>query len=229
MAWIKQLCLICLLALAAAVFGSHPIDQTLEACIDENPSTHGMIQCISAATKQWEELAEKTLDRILKHIPPAELLHQSQKDFLSFQKAEHALIYAMRSQLEGTMYSIFAADQVLTVIRQRARTLLLIEAIAADTKNIELTIGDTRGRPDLEKRYRLVESILLESNKHYLQASREAWDEYRKSHTALLDALHQSRPGQFSAALISRMKNAFDQHRASRLESCYMPFSDEWQ
>jgi uncharacterized protein YecT (DUF1311 family) len=59
-----------------------PIDRAMEAAMDKDPSTAGMIQAISAANVQWDKRMNSSYNSLKKRMDPEEW-----KSLVSAQKA----------------------------------------------------------------------------------------------------------------------------------------------
>lgn len=106
-----------------------PIDAELNACMDQEPSTAGMVNCIGKASGKYEaEMAE--LDAALKGATKApEALETARQAWLAFRAAEHTAIGGVYGGLQGTMYVPMAANSKMEVVRQRVLVLKAIRSL----------------------------------------------------------------------------------------------------
>jgi uncharacterized protein YecT (DUF1311 family) len=103
----------------------HPIDKTLEVCLQENLSTAGMVECIGQGYEMWDrELnrAYKALDRQLDAKGKASL-KKAQLAWLKYRDAEFGLLDSIYSKLQGTAYIPARAYSRLNIVRARALEL----------------------------------------------------------------------------------------------------------
>ncbi len=103
----------------------HKIDKELDACMDKNPSTAGMVECIDNAAKQWDgELNKyyKLLSGVLDKEGQANL-KKSQLEWIKLRDADIKLIDSVYSKKEGTMYVPMVADSIMELTKKRALEL----------------------------------------------------------------------------------------------------------
>lgn len=118
------------LSMATASFSqqaseSHPIDVSLDNCMDKNPSTQGMIGCLDEAYKKWDaELNKnyKALNLQLNATQKAALL-ASQRKWIEYRDLEFKTQAAIYQTMEGTMYLPMAVNERLEIVKKRALTL----------------------------------------------------------------------------------------------------------
>jgi uncharacterized protein YecT (DUF1311 family) len=103
----------------------HPIDRTLELCLQKDFTTAGMVECIGRAYEMWDrELnrAYKALDRQLDAKGKASL-KKAQLAWLKYRDTEFELIDSIYSKLQGTAYIPARASNRLNIVRARALEL----------------------------------------------------------------------------------------------------------
>ena len=100
----------------------HPIDKALDVCIEKNPSTGGTIQCIAAATKSWDRQMNADYKKLMGKLDPKgkAALKAAQLQWIKFRDAEIGTIGGVYAKTDGTMYRPMAANDVMTVTRDRA-------------------------------------------------------------------------------------------------------------
>jgi len=109
----------------AAPAEKHKIDKELDACMDKNPSTAGMVECIDKAAKQWDD----ELNRYYKLLAAAldkegqANLKKSQLEWIKLRDADIKLIDSVYSKKEGTMYVPMVANSIMELTRKRALEL----------------------------------------------------------------------------------------------------------
>ena len=121
--------LVVLLATMSVVFGQeetkHPIDKALEACIDKNGSTAGMVECTDKAYAAWDRELNKSYGALMQSLKPKqkETLRLAQLEWIKFRDLEFKLVDSLYDTMEGTMYIPMRVDARMEVIRKRALDL----------------------------------------------------------------------------------------------------------
>ena len=112
----------------------HPIDKALEACIDKNGSTAGMVECTDRAYAAWDKELNKNYGELMRTAKPKqkEALRLVQLEWLKYRDLEFRLIDSIYDPLEGTMYIPMRLDSRMEVIRKRALELKGYRDLAAD-------------------------------------------------------------------------------------------------
>lgn len=130
--YVALLAVLMLFAGGAACGEVHPLDEWLEACVDEAPSTAGMVDCAAEGSKLWDE----ELNRVYKELmgllskEAKEALRTAQRAWIPWRDSEYALIVAVydtifNSPYGGTMWVPVEAMAEMEVVRER--TLRLTE------------------------------------------------------------------------------------------------------
>jgi len=103
----------------------HKIDKELDACIDKDPSTAGMVECIEKAIKQWDGELNKNYKLLAGALDKEgqENLKKTQLEWIKFRDAEIKLIASVYSKKEGTMYVPMSCDSVMEITKKRALEL----------------------------------------------------------------------------------------------------------
>ena len=103
----------------------HPIDKMLEACLDKNSTTAGMVDCISKADDRWDKELNRVYAELMKRLSPdaRAKLKEAQVQWLKFRDSEFQLQGEIFSKLEGTMYIPMSADSQMQVVKKRALDL----------------------------------------------------------------------------------------------------------
>ena len=104
------------------------IDKQLGACIDENPTTMGSINCIDTATAQWDKILNKYYG-LLKSKLSAEgkqSLLDAQREWIKMRDKEFALIDQIYNVETGggTMYIPMAMSAKKEIVKARALALI---------------------------------------------------------------------------------------------------------
>jgi uncharacterized protein YecT (DUF1311 family) len=115
-----------LATVAIAQEGSkHPIDKALEACIDKNGSTAGMVECTDKAYAAWDKELNKNYGEMMRALKPAqkETLRLAELEWIKYRDLQFKFIDSIYDTLDGTMYIPMRIDARLEVIKKRALEL----------------------------------------------------------------------------------------------------------
>ena len=124
-----SLALISVLLLASASIAQdqtqHPIDKALEACIDKNGSTAGMVQCTDKAYAAWDKELNKNYGELMRSLKPPqkEALRLGQLEWIKYRDLDFKLIDSLYDTMQGTMYIPMRIDARMEVIKKRALEL----------------------------------------------------------------------------------------------------------
>lgn len=118
-------CLLLFVSMAFAQDQKHAIDVTLENCMDKNPSTHGTMNCIVEAQKQWDAELNKHYKAITLKLTPVQktALLNAQREWIKWRDLEFKSIDALYSTMEGTMYQPMQLNDKMKVVKNRALEL----------------------------------------------------------------------------------------------------------
>lgn len=126
------LVLICLAHPLAIANGSvtqdqpqHPIDKALDACIDKNGSTAGMVECMDKAYAAWDKELNKVYGELMRTLSAKqkEALKLSELEWIKYRDLEFKFIDSIYDTMEGTMYIPMRIAARVEVIRKRALEL----------------------------------------------------------------------------------------------------------
>ena len=116
----------CLIGLFASTVNavepaSDPIDRKATACIDRDPSTAGMIECLQQAYADWDaELNTVYADVRARVNPQAQsALKDAQRLWISYRDAEFAAIDAIYGAMEGTMWRLAGLSRKVEFLKNR--------------------------------------------------------------------------------------------------------------
>ena len=100
----------------------HPIDKALDACIDKNGSTAGMVECTDKAYAAWDKELNKNYGELMRVLNPKqkEALRLAQLEWIKYRDLEFKSIDSVYDTLEGTMYIPMRISAHLEVIKKRA-------------------------------------------------------------------------------------------------------------
>src|SRR5712671_3338996 len=75
----------------------HPIDRALEACIDKNGSTAGMVECTDKAYAAWNKELNKNYGDLMRTLKPAqkEALRLAELEWIKYRDLDFKLIDAL--------------------------------------------------------------------------------------------------------------------------------------
>ncbi|MCM2317145.1 MAG: DUF1311 domain-containing protein [Thermoanaerobaculia bacterium] len=124
---------LCAMALTTSLHAGEPspIDRNLEACIDRDPSTAGMVECIDEAFAAWDEELNAAYQAVAKLLTreQRDALKTAQRQWLAWRDAEFAMLDAIYATREGTMYLPMAAGDRMEVVKARAVELRGYESL----------------------------------------------------------------------------------------------------
>jgi uncharacterized protein YecT (DUF1311 family) len=121
--------LISVLLLAPVAIGQeqaqHPIDKALEACIDKNGSTAGMVECTDKAYAAWDKELNKNYGELMRALKPAqkESLKAAELEWIKYRDLQFKFIDSIYDTMQGTMYIPMRIDARMEVIKKRALEL----------------------------------------------------------------------------------------------------------
>src|SRR5256885_11147520 len=82
----------------------HAIDKALDACIEKNGSTAGMVECTDKAYAAWDKELNKNYGALMQKLKPRqkEALRLEQLEWIRFRDLEFKFIDSIYDTLEGT-------------------------------------------------------------------------------------------------------------------------------
>jgi uncharacterized protein YecT (DUF1311 family) len=103
----------------------HPIDKALEACIDKNGSTAGMVECTDKAYAAWDKELNKNYGESMRALKPKqkEALRLAQLEWIKYRDLEFKFIDSIYDTLDGTMYIPMRISARMEAIKKRALEL----------------------------------------------------------------------------------------------------------
>ena len=103
----------------------HPIDKALEACIDKNGSTAGMVECTDKAYAAWDKELNKNYSELMRTLKPPqkEALRSSELEWIKYRDLEFKFIDSVYDALQGTMYIPMRIAARMEVVKHRALEL----------------------------------------------------------------------------------------------------------
>jgi len=103
----------------------HPIDRALDACIDKNGSTAGMVECTDKAYTAWDKELNKVYGELIRTLSPKqkEALKLSELEWIKYRDLEFKFIDSIYDTLQGTMYIPMRIAARVEVIKKRSLEL----------------------------------------------------------------------------------------------------------
>jgi uncharacterized protein YecT (DUF1311 family) len=103
----------------------HPIDKALDACIDKNGSTAGMVECTDKAYAAWDKELNKNYVELMRTLKPPqkEVLRLAQLEWIKYRDLDFKVIDSVYDMMQGTMYIPMRIDARMEVIKKRALEL----------------------------------------------------------------------------------------------------------
>ena len=132
------LLLIALLALAMPLRADdekkHPIDQAMDAAIERDSSTAGMVQAVSKANKDWDKEMNALYQDLKKTMKPEEwaALVAAQKAWIVYRDAQIKSIVETYGHMDGTMYIPMSASAVMEITKDRALFLKSLKELVSE-------------------------------------------------------------------------------------------------
>lgn len=103
----------------------NPIDTKVRQCIENDPSTAGMVLCYSEAEKEWDLELNRNYQLLMSVLDNEgkKQLKSSQLAWIKYRDAEFAFLETFYGSFTGTMFSLFIATKRMDMIRSRALEL----------------------------------------------------------------------------------------------------------
>jgi len=103
----------------------HPITQALEACLEQNLSTLGMVECNTQAEKKWDAALNVTYQNLMNQLDARgkAALKKSQLQWLKFRDEEFQAIGSMYGRQEGTIWRINTSEAMMEIVKSRVLVL----------------------------------------------------------------------------------------------------------
>jgi uncharacterized protein YecT (DUF1311 family) len=109
-------------AIAQNTAKKDPIDRAMEAAMEKDPSTAGMVRAISDATVQWDKKMNSIYKSLGKNMEADEWssLVLAQKAWINYRDLQITSIESTYSKMEGTMWVPVSASRVMEITKERA-------------------------------------------------------------------------------------------------------------
>jgi uncharacterized protein YecT (DUF1311 family) len=106
----------------------HPIDAWLDACLEKDPSTQGMLTCLGEAYRRWDAELNRVYGALLARLTAEEAaaLREAQRAWLKQRDATFKLLDGVYGRKEGTMFLTMRAADRVDVVEKRTFELLSV-------------------------------------------------------------------------------------------------------
>lgn len=110
---------------AQAKEAMNTIDLNTESCLNNNPSTAGMLECFTHAEQEWDTELNRVYKTLQSQLKPSgqDALKQAQRVWIAQRDKEFELINAIHAQMDGTMWISVMANKRADVVKERALAL----------------------------------------------------------------------------------------------------------
>jgi uncharacterized protein YecT (DUF1311 family) len=98
------------------------IDRAMEAAMERDPSTAGMVRAISDANVQWDKKMNSIYKSLMKKMESDEWksLVSAQKAWINYRDLQTKSIESIYSKMDGTMWIPVSTSRVMEITRERA-------------------------------------------------------------------------------------------------------------
>ncbi len=193
--------LLCVLFLCTpeALGAPHPLDEEIKHCMDESPSTHGMMECTAEGMKKWDRELNRVYKDLMAALPKErqKALRRAQRAWIPWRDSEFILIGEVYSTIYnvldgGTMWLVNDSIARMEVVRRR--TLELDELLKAVKKGAPSLPADLSEREIQEYRDTTLKMEYLsgllgknlgEKGEPASAEALSAWKEYRDENISL--------------------------------------------
>lgn len=102
-----------------------PIDVKLSACLENEMSTQGMVECYGAAYDAWDAALNEAYDALMKTLTEdeASALRDAQRAWIKFRDAESDFLGSLITPDRGTIMRITTNEMMTDMVRQRTQAL----------------------------------------------------------------------------------------------------------
>jgi uncharacterized protein YecT (DUF1311 family) len=112
----------------------NPIDQRMEAAMEKDSSTAGMVQAVSKAAKEWDKEMNDLYQDLKKSMKTDEWadLVTAQKAWIAYRDAQTKSIVETYGHMDGTMYIPMSASDVMELTKDRALFLKSLKELISE-------------------------------------------------------------------------------------------------
>ncbi|MEZ4524539.1 MAG: lysozyme inhibitor LprI family protein [Desulfobacterales bacterium] len=105
---------------------SHPIDREMYACMDRDPSTANMINCIHVAAEKWDGELNRVYQDLRERLKPEaqKSLTEAQRAWIAYRDLEFKNIQGLYAGFEGTVYHPMRAESRMQITKNRVMELV---------------------------------------------------------------------------------------------------------
>ena len=102
-----------------------PIEIQMDAAMEENGSTAGMVDAITEAQAKWESKLNATYKSLKKKMSADEFaaLQQAQRAWIAYRDLQIKSYEATYAKMDGTMWIPIHASAVMNLLKQRVQEL----------------------------------------------------------------------------------------------------------
>ncbi len=103
----------------------HPLDVGLDHCMGEDPTTHGVLGCISRSHEAWDAELNRVWGELGEALPAETFtkLREAQRAWIGFRDAEWAALDAVYATMQGSMFQVMHANDRMELTRKRVLAL----------------------------------------------------------------------------------------------------------
>ena len=108
-----------------ALADNDQIDADLEACLDNEMSTQGMVECLGAAYEAWDSALNEVYGRLRGSLSAEEAaaLRDAQRAWIAFRDAESAFLASLMVPERGTIMRITVNAMMTDLVKARVLAL----------------------------------------------------------------------------------------------------------
>ena len=99
-----------------------PIDKKYQSCLDSNSNTVGMIECMHAASQDWDKELNKYYKLLMTTLNPSaqSSLREAQRQWIVYKEKETKFYMDAYGKSDGSMWGLVIARRAMDIVRQRA-------------------------------------------------------------------------------------------------------------
>ncbi len=112
----------------------YPTDDSLNHCIEQNPTPSEQASCVEEALSRWDEAMNAVYQQLTDRLPAKSKLVEAQRTWLVFRDAEYPLIDSIYETLPSQENRLIRACWRLRLTRERALLIKKYLAIAGSEK-----------------------------------------------------------------------------------------------
>lgn len=119
------LVILSIIVLCSCSLSAHPISESLDQCIEQDPSTSGQLECMDIAFDKWDKELNRIYTILMNRLDDdsKETLRESQRQWIKFMDKELGFLDDYYSNFSGTMYVPMHAFEPIRITSERAQKL----------------------------------------------------------------------------------------------------------